>query len=250
MQTMTSHNKLLATLGTALVALGTIAPAAFANPNTITLTQNSYSYSDGGEFTATTAGTITGIPPHGYASGYASISAGTFETFCVETSVEFTPGTQYYYTVSNTIQGGPAEVLTNGAAYLYQQFALGTLAGYHYGSTPSGVRQTDAGELQEAIWYLLSPDEITFAQAGGASNPFITVGEDLGTGSLDAAYSSASNGAYGVDVLNLWANSNDTGAAQNQLVYWPLPDNGTTIALVGIAIVGLAFFKRRSLLKA
>jgi len=244
MQTMTSHNKILATLGAALLA---IAPAAFANPNTITLTQNSDSYSDGGEFTATTAGTITGIPPHGYASGYGSISAGTFETFCVETSVEFTPGTQYYYTVSNTIQGGPAEVLTKGAAYLYQQFALGTLAGYAY---TTSARQADAGELQEAIWYLLSPDEITYAQAGGASNAFITVGEDLGTGSLDSAYSTASNGAYGVDVLNLWSNSNDTGAAQNQLVYWPLPDNGTTIALVGIAIVGLAFFKRRSLLKA
>ena len=47
---------------------------------------------------------------------------------------------------------GSYDALSKGTAYLYSQFANGSLAGYIYGY--GATRATAAGELQEAIWWL------------------------------------------------------------------------------------------------
>jgi len=64
--------------------------------------------------------------------------------------VNFTPGFSYSYNLSNTDSLG--RQLTEGAAFLYYEFAKGTLTGYVYNN--AAQRQTDAGLLQAAIWWL------------------------------------------------------------------------------------------------
>ena len=58
-----------------------------------------------------------------------------------------------------------------------------------------------------------------------------------------ALQANAANGAYGVQVMNLWTDSNGTGYAQDQLVL--VPDGGTTLTLLGLAFGGMALFSRR-----
>src|ERR1039457_5399030 len=75
-----------------------------AKANTVTLYQGSYSYSVGGEFTAIASPDLLG---NGYVSSTEQVVSGHgtgFQTFCIETGVEFTPGTQYYYTLGQTAQ--------------------------------------------------------------------------------------------------------------------------------------------------
>ena len=45
------------------------------------------------------------------------------------------------------------------------------------------------------------------------------------------------NGYYGVGVLNLWADSNHTQFAQDQLML--VPDGGSTVMLLGLGFLGL-----------
>ena len=68
--------------------------------NSVVLTQGNYSYDVGGEFTATTS--------QSFLNNYvpSTIVNGGFETFCVETTVKFTPGSSYSYNLSNTDSQG------------------------------------------------------------------------------------------------------------------------------------------------
>ena len=126
----------LASAGLA-VAFGAVAMAARAND--VVLTQTAYYYADGGEFTAWTA-------PDNFAQFYApstTITSGNqtgFQTFCVEATVYFWPNVDYSYTLSQTDSRGVN--LTEGAAYLYAQFAEGVLPGYDY---------TDAGDRKSVV---------------------------------------------------------------------------------------------------
>jgi hypothetical protein len=102
------------------------------------------------------------------------------------------------------------------------------------------MRTTDAAILQNEIWFLEGE--------GGVDN----VGLDnlIAGAHLSGSYTA---GEFGVDVLNL---TTANGApVQNQLVYnnggfnqhgHPIPDNGLTIALIGVSFLGLALFRRRS----
>jgi len=125
--------------------LGAIVAVPAVMANSIVLNQNSYSFADGGEFTALTS-------PQNFLGGYvpSTILNGGFETFCVEASVTFYPGTTYSFTLSNTDSQGRA--LTEGAAFLYYEFARGLLTGFDYSNAAN--RQIDSGELQSAIWNL------------------------------------------------------------------------------------------------
>ena len=146
------------TVFAALLPVASVAVKA----NTVTLTQGTYSYSDGGEFTAVTSpGAFVG---NGYVAATKN-SAGTgFQTFCMESQVYFSPGTVYSYTLgqmSQPLTGGGIGSnlpLSTGAAYLYYQFATGNLTGYDYNTanTPGdqAARKADAGALQAAIWLL------------------------------------------------------------------------------------------------
>jgi hypothetical protein len=199
----------------------------------ITLTQNTYSYNDGGEFTAVTTGqSFTG---NGYVA--STLIDGGFETFCVEASVLFNPGTTYNYTLSSTTDS-QGQALTEGAAFLYYEFATGSLPGY-FGSN----RNANAGALQGAIWYLMG-NQLGNGYTGASilTDPFY----ELALHTLGSSINLANNGAYGVDILEL---IDSNGApAQNQLVLTgappqgngqPVPDNYTTVIWLGASLAGL-----------
>src|ERR1035438_6749895 len=145
------HSFILAMLAAAVPMAVTVVNA---NPNTVVLSTTSYYPGlGGGEFTAYTL-------PGTFLGNYAPVAQayGGFETFCMETGVEFSPGTLYYYTLGNITQPTPGLAsqgsglaLTQGAAYLYYQFGKGLLSGFDY--TGAG-RMADDNLLQAAIWAL------------------------------------------------------------------------------------------------
>ena len=150
--------------------------------------------------------------------GYATSTTfnGGFETFCVEKNEYFTPGASYYYGISqkaiNGGVGGPhPDPISKGTAWLYLQFATGMLTGYDY-STMGG--NASAAELQETIWWLEG-------EGANPNNIFSTAVMNLPN------YLADNNGFYGVGVLNLWVNSDDTGLAQDQLILTGSPNQCT-----------------------
>ncbi|MBK9127258.1 MAG: hypothetical protein IPM13_05615 [Phycisphaerales bacterium] len=112
---------------------------------------------------------------------YASVAKGkagveSFQTFCLEqgefvgqpmdiwvstewatpaTGPQWAPGTPLSDR-SHSWDGGPpvgiGDDLNPQTAYLYYKFATGTLGGYTY--TPGSGRNSSAGHLQNAIWFL------------------------------------------------------------------------------------------------
>jgi hypothetical protein len=194
------------------------APNVFASM-TVVLTQNTSQYSagDGGEFRATGGGnpTLNSIVNwNAYNTGAAANTAGSgdayFQTFCIQTTVYFYPGTTY--------NAAPGDSITIGTAWLYSQFAAGTLSGYNYAY--GGNRVNTAGSLQQAIWWLQG-------QTGGVNNSFVTLAETT-LGLNDTTIKLDGNGAYGVDSLNL-TDVNGNAAAQDQLVI-VVPETTTVIA--------------------
>jgi len=194
----------------------------------ITLYQDlsNYSYGDGGEFNAVPNAALLSDNPAlaGYTSATANLTGGTpnFQTFCIETGEYFYPGTTYNVTIGNEIlyDGGQfpnGEPITLGTAWLYSQFAAGTLNGYDY--TDGSGRTATAGDLQQAIWYL--QNEVTSLVNGGADG---TAFYNAAVLALGEAINNAANGAYGVVALNLWVPNPDGSngaAAQDQLMVIP-----------------------------
>jgi hypothetical protein len=219
-----------------------------AKANTVTLdtTSGYYPGNGGGEFTAYTS--------QNFLNNYNSdaIVKGGFETFCVETGVEFYPGTQYYYTLGDTSQPNPGIAsagsglpLSLGAAYLYYEFATGQLQGFEYAEGAS--RETDDDLLQAAIWWFQGNQTYgTYNNPGTTDNEFV----DLAEGVLGSANAfDAANGEYPVEILQMWSNPDDTGAVQNQLVL--VPDGGLTAGMLGMGLFGMGLiqFWRRKFFK-
>jgi hypothetical protein len=228
---------------------------------------NAYSYSANGEEAGEFQ--ITGAAATSYASYYnpvSVVSAGSFETFCLETGVNVNLGGSYYAGLSQTTAGigtGSGLALSLGAAWLYQQFALGDLTTanhdyYDYANNQAGVnsRNADAGMLQAAIWALQGGQSVSGWPGPLSSNPYY---QEAIThfGSLTSA-DAAENGSLGVSVLVL-TNCSGNGISQNQLVYTgtpttngtPTPDGGTTATLLGMSLGGLSLFglRRKALAK-
>ncbi len=206
-----------------VAAVVALAGSAFAGFDGIgTISQNPFSAGNGGEFTITpSAGFIglTGLP--------ADLTNTSFESFCVETNENFSPGGSYNMNL-NTVaimggSGGPSYPLQPETAYLYWNFRNGTLIGYDYGAG----RQASAGDLQQAIWFLQG------GQPGGANNAFVAL--------ATAAVAGGSwSGIGDVRILNVYAGTD--GLAQDQLTIIPTPGSA---ALIGLGTLAAAGGRRR-----
>lgn len=228
--------------------------------NTVVLTQGPYSYSDGGEFTATTVPTLATLS---YYSPYTSTST-SFQTFCVQVTTEFLPGATYSYSVNSISLGGPnypggsvplgqpnSYPLSEGTAWLYSQFARGTLANYDYNiandPADAAIRKTDAGILQAAIWALQGGQVDGSYPSGVAGN--IYYGEALAAlgVNIDTVATPATDDH--VEIMNLSqynGGDNGPGYYQNQLIL--VPDGGSTVSMLGagftlLALAGLRYRK-------
>jgi VPDSG-CTERM motif len=240
-----------------LAILASLMPivATVVQADTVTLDEvPGYNGAGGGEFTAYT----TSVNFNGNYSPEALLNGG-FQTFCIETGVEFTPGTTYNYTVGNVSQpltgGGTGSglALSAGAAWLYDAFGTGRLNQFVYSgfTGPNSQRMQEDNLVQAAIWafqggqtYNINPyPGYTIPSADPTSTSYnVYYAETIdalgGLANADSAYTGTS-----VQILQMWSNSDDTGAAQNQLVL--VPDGGTTVALLGGSLVGLQSLRRK-----
>lgn len=234
-----TQSRFLSTVG--LLLFGGFASCASAT--TLTLNTNAYSNGNGlggGEFTA-----VSSTLSNSSYSPLAIAGLGGVETFCLEYGEHFTPGGTYTYTISNAATAGSggavggSDPLSLGTAWLYSQFANGTLAGYSYGSG----RAASNNALQLAIWFFEDETPViggTYASYGTSSGNVFLNAAVTQFGSVAAAKADA-GGAYGVSVLNL-----TSGSTQNQSqLYYSVPDSGTTLALLGLSMLGLVGIKRR-----
>lgn len=165
----------------------------------------------------------------------SSANFQSFQSFCLEKTEYInynnTYNVAYSFAAKNGGEGaiGGVDPISRGTAYLYSQFAAGTLSGYDYLNASN--RKSDAGSLQRAIWYL--EGEIT---AFDTTNEFyqLTIGIEN--------YAQDANGAFGVQVLNLTDANN--GVHQDQLYVTAVPEP-SVLVLLGICLVGVTIGVRK-----
>lgn len=163
-----------------------------------------------------------------------------FITFCLEYNEHIAYNTVYYFGVSEAAkyqglsEGSPGSVdpISKATAWLYLQALNGGLGYTH--------TEADANLMQRAIWYFEG-------ESGGngqtdLNNSYVAAAIAANGGTLAAAQADNA-GFYGVGVMNLWANEDGTGARQDQLIR--VPDGGTTLVFLGMAMTGLAAANRR-----
>ena len=177
-----------------------------------------------------------------------------FETFCLEVNQFISlPGT---YDASISLGARPGgvggngtiDLISIGTAYLYSQFAAGSLAGYTY--VNGGSRSASAVMLQTAIWFL--EDEISLSAAQIAANVFLSgasgaitlYGTPTGVGVGGAR---ADNNVFDVAALNLGGPPGFD--KQDQLILFDnnfhVPDGGVTVMLLGMVLTGLRLMRRK-----
>jgi hypothetical protein len=228
--------------------------------------QADYHTGSGGEFSIAN---YTGINNNSYVDTGTDMTStkniGTtltgqinFETFCLETG-EYAASPSYFVVGSAAARGGTAnstDALSMGTAYLYSEFAKGTLSvtGGNYFAAGDPSRATEAGLLQQAIWWL-EGEGSDISDATYASNPYANAVVTM-FGGIGGAKADAEAGYLGVYVLNnfttaaardAWAQNrtfDDTKKAQDFL-YYSVPDAGSTLMLLGGALMGLGALRRR-----
>jgi VPDSG-CTERM motif len=194
---------------------------------------------------ATSTVTVQWAPNHSPTGGEFILQTsdiGTFNSFCLEVDEHVSIGGTYNYSTSDSAQLGGANTdlgdpISLGAAWLYSQFAAGTLATlYGYDSA------TDQTDLQNAIW-MLEDELLSTDERYSLTNPWLDVAGTalFGPGWTLTQLQVNANGAYGVNVMNLY--TTDTNLPAQDMLH--VPDGGTTLALLGLAITGLGLFSKR-----
>lgn len=210
---------------------------------------NNYRTGQGGEFSFSPlqVSSIKNLIGNYSSDAIITINGKTYyQTFCIEHNEIINKGDYYASIAPYAINGGVGGATDNkdaisiGTAYLYSQFARGTLDGYNY--IPGSGRQTSAGKLQEAFWWL--ENEISLVSPG--NNEFILQAWNalyLGQKFDDTLLRADSDGAYGVRALNIWNDKYDpTEPDQTQLTLVPEPG---TLLMIGASLMGLALIRRR-----
>lgn len=235
---------------------------------TVALSPGSYQSGIGGEFTAT----VNDDSLDAYLGTYGLSSTGnavanTFQTFCIEYQEHFSYNTPYTADVSGAAKLGGTltqDIVSVGTGWLYSQFAQGLLTTTTHGSyfTGSAIRKTQAGQLQNAIWWL--EGEITTSQA---ANPFIIAASTFfgiapaatvptaspssgGLGLAGDSLGTYSAAGFGVYALNLGPLTSGATKHQDQLIFKAtgnreVPDGGTTLLLLGMTVTGMGALQRK-----
>ena len=173
-----------------------------------------------------------------YVAGLTSINGG-IETFCIQLDV----GLQANPLDATWTPGGVA----GGTSYLYRQFVDGTLTGYAYSPTlPGGsgnsARAQSALTLQMAIWNLQG---FTWAQIEGEEGTAASAAQ-IAAAKAYVILGLANPGNYNVDALVLTGTSSATGlAVPSQDMLIAVPDGGSAVMLLGIAMGGLVMVSRK-----
>ncbi len=232
------------------ILAGAVTLASSGVAATLTISTNGSSNGNGlggGSYTISGSGLDT--------SAYAPISlvgpAGTFESFCLEYTEYFSPGSTYNYTVSNAAVAGAGgavggqDPISVGTAWLYSQFANGTLSGFNYGAG----RSASNNFLQLAFWFFEdeTPSISGYGPTYGSGDGNAFLDSAVAFFGSEAAAKADANGAYGVQVLNL---TSRTGHNKQSQLYISVPDAGSTLALLGMgiaALVGIQRLRRRRL---
>jgi VPDSG-CTERM motif len=200
---------LLTTLAISMIALVKVG----ATSVTVSYVSGYYAY-PGGEFN------VSPVIGQGYSSDV--LVNGGYETFCISESQKVNP-----YPPNNVYTATIGAAAQYDVAYLYSQFAKGTLASYDY--TPGAGREASAWALQNAIWYFM----------GFTSNNEGTLGA---TYVALAALNAKSTIDYGVNALDL---TSAKGTAAQPQLEMQVPDGGTTVMLLGLAIAGCGLVSRK-----
>jgi hypothetical protein len=207
--------KKLLLLGVVLSFAASALAIPFAGQATVGRTAGTYGLT-GGEYTI---------------SPVAPTSFTPFQSFCLEIPETAASGWYTLDTVAINGGGGPnPDPISIGTAWLFAQFSAGTLFGYDY--TIGAGRQASAYALQLAFWnleqesaYLPAP-ALAFLNLAQAAFPNQNIfGDD--------------NGKQGVYAMNFY---DSTGKPLQSML--AVPDGGSMLALLGIALLGLQGFFR------
>ncbi len=266
--------------GLAVLALLAVSGSSNAFGGTVTLTAGAFQSGSGGEFQAHDDSNALGAYIASYdqvgtpnsLTGTGNTASQTFQTFCIEYNEHFSfDGTYNVAGISDSARSGGLAVsdhLSVGTAYLYSQFAKGTLAGYSYDGGAT-ARRVSAAALQSTIWWLENEIAGNTGTVPNPSNSFSALVQGLfgavgtqtagtngsgggaasdtwtGAGSY-TGQSGSNNVTFGVYALNLGV------GVQDQLIYKTpgntnVPDGGATVMLLGIAMASMATVRRRFL---
>jgi hypothetical protein len=187
----------------------------------------------GGEFTVTAAN-----PPEpqfdAILKNYAAAATlnGGFETFCLSETTALQNNPQDASLTPNGV--------TKGTAYLYQLFGEGALGGYDYAGVGAG-REASAFALQNVIWTLQG---FVPYDTSGMYATWLSAAETYAGGTLADAQA-PNNGQLPVDQLLLTYTPVTGGQVVSQPMLALVPDGGTTLMLLGMALGSFSVVARR-----